>query len=224
MNRRNFIKSAAVITSAILLPVKLRAGKIIDRASLYINEYKEKIIFIIDTLKREGSNLVLKIMNGKEYVFDPYTHYPFDGGIKDENTGYQLFFHAHRDNEYGHFHTFAKDEDGELIHLILISMNKIGEPIGLATVNGWVTGDKFVNADKLKKLSDSFYVNPALYKDQKTVQFINYVFKAYKEEINILFDKRDKWIDEYVHKNYREPFEDREFEILSYQEIFDLKL
>ncbi|KAB2846010.1 MAG: hypothetical protein F9K45_02785 [Melioribacteraceae bacterium] len=222
MNRRNFIKSTAAITAAIFLPVKLNAGKIIDLTALKVTEYKKKIIFIIEALKREGSNLVLKIMNGKEYVFNPYTHYPFDGGIKDEESGYRLFFHAHRENEYGHFHTFAKNEDGELIHLILISMNKIGEPIGLATVNGWVTGDKYENSDTLKKLADSFYINPKLYEDEKTIQFINYIFKAYSNEINELFILRDKWIADYVSKNFREPFEDREFEILSYKEITNL--
>lgn len=222
MNRRNFIKSAAIISGAILVPVKMQAGKIFSLASAKINEYKEKIILIINSLKREGSNLVIKIMNGKKYVFDPYYHYPYDGGVKDDKTGCQLFFHAHRENEYGHFHTFVKDENNELIHLVLISMNKQGEPIGLATVNGWVTGDKYVNAEALKKFSDSFYVNPNLYKDEKTIQFINYIFKAYKEEIYNLFDQRDKWIEEYVSKNYREPFEDRDFEILSYKEIADL--
>ncbi|MBI3124046.1 MAG: hypothetical protein HYZ10_06540 [Ignavibacteriales bacterium] len=182
-------------------------------------DFRRRIVRIIKELKSEGSNLVVKIMNKKKYAFDPFTHYPFEGGIKDDSTGNQLFFHIHRLNEFGHFHTFATDEEGDLIHLVLISMNKQGEPLGLATVNRWVTGDKYVKADTLKKLSKSFFVNPGLYVDGRTVEFVNHIFKAFQEEINNLYVERDKWISEYVNKNYREPFEDRDYEILSYKEI-----
>ena len=201
---------------------KLKAASIISEAVSVFNQYKERILTIIHNLRSEGSNLVRKVMNGKKYEYDPYVHYPYDGGIKDDNTGCQLFFHIHRDNEYGHFHTFASDSDGELVHLILISMNESGEPIGLATVNRWVTGDKYVKADVLKRLTENFYVEPGLFKDKRIVEFVNYIFKAYKGDIYELFIQRDEWIKDYVNKNFNEPFEDREFEILSYKET-DLK-
>ncbi|OGV04000.1 MAG: hypothetical protein A2330_01425 [Ignavibacteria bacterium RIFOXYB2_FULL_36_7] len=111
------------------------------------------------------------------------------------------------------------DENGELVHLVLISMDEQGKPIVLATVNRWVTGDKYVKADVLKKLTKDFYVNPSLFTDQKVVEFVNDIFKAYSEEIFQLYYDRDKWIIEYVNKNFREPFEDREFEILSERKI-----
>ena len=192
-----------------------KGASFITKAIEFRNVFKERMIAIISELKKEGSNLVKKIMDGRKYEYDPYTHYPIDGGIKDESTGYQLFFHIHRKNEYGHFHTFATDENGELVHLILISMSEEGEPIGLATINRWVTGDKYVKADVLKTLSTKFYIDPALFKDPKVVEFVNHVFKAYNGEINQLYDKRDRWIMNYVNNNYREPFEDREYEILS---------
>ena len=98
-------------------------------------------------------------------------------------------------------------------------MNDKGEPIGLATVNRWVTDDKYVKADVLKKFAESFYINPALYKDKRVVEFINYIFKSYPDEINHLFDQRDKWISDYVNNNFNEPFEDRDYEVLSFTEI-----
>lgn len=222
MERRKFIKSSSLILIGIALSSKLKAAAILSDAVRAVNQYKEKILFIIHKLKKEGSNLVKKVMNGKEYEYDPYVHYPYDGGIKDDKTGSQLFFHIHRPNEYGHFHTFALDGDGELVHLVLISMSETGEPIGLATVNRWVTGDKYVKADILKILAEKFYIEPSLFKDKRIVEFVNYIFKAYKTEIFELFDERDIWIKNYVDKNFNEPFEDREFEILSYREI-DLK-
>jgi len=219
MNRRNFVKSSTIISIALIGGIKSKADALGQTVNTRFEEYRQKIISLITGLKSEGCNLVKKIMNGKKYVFDPFTHYPYDGGIKDKTTGCQLFFHAHRENEYGHFHTFATDENGDLVHLLLISMNLQGEPIGLATVNRWVAGDKYVNADALKKFAGSFYVDPTLFEEKRVVEFVNYIFKAFPEEINNLFDERDKWISEYAGKNYREPFEDREFEVISYREI-----
>lgn len=222
MERRRFIKYSGLIIMGFAVGSKLKAASIISETVSVFNQYKERILTIIHNLRCEGSNLVRKVMNGKKYEYDPYVHYPYDGGIKDDRTGCQLFFHIHRENEYGHFHTFASDSDGELVHLILISMNESGEPIGLATVNRWVTGDKYVKADVLKKLTEIFYVDPILSIDKRIVEFINYIFKAYQKEIYELYDERDIWIKNYVNNKFNEPFEDREFEILSYKEI-DLK-
>ena len=219
MKRRYFLKTGSIIILGLITASQTKAAPFIIKAIEFKNEFKERIIAIISELKKEGSNLVKKIMDGRKYEYDPYTHYPIDGGIKDEITGYQLFFHIHRENEYGHFHTFATDENGELVHLILISMSEEGKPIGLATVNRWVTGDKYVKAEVLKKLTKNFFVNPFLFKDPKAVEFVNNVFKAYNGEINQLYDERDWWIMNYVNKNYREPFEDRDYEILSETKI-----
>jgi hypothetical protein len=94
-------------------------------------------------------------------------------------------------------------------------MNQEGEPIGLATVNRWVTGDKYVKAEVLKSLSENYFIEPSLFKDSRIIEFINNIFKSYQEEITQLFEDRDKWIINYVNNNYREPFEDRDYEILS---------
>lgn len=219
MKRREFVKTTGLIIGGLFTVGKIKADTILIKLSDYSNEFITKISKIIKSLKSEGSNLVKKIMNGKKYEYDPYTHYPYDGGIKDEKTGYQVFFHIHRENEYGHFHTFATDENGDLIHLVLISMNEEGKPIGLATVNRWVTGDKYVKADIIKYLAKDFYIEPNLYNDKRVIEFVNSIFKGYSEEINDLFDERDKWIRNYVNNNFREPFEDRKYEILSFKEV-----
>lgn len=219
MKRRQFLKASAILSSGFLVSTKIKAASFVNQFIQVNSDFKERIISIIRELKIEGSNLVKKVMNGKQYVYDPYTHYPQDGGIKDEKTGYQLFFHIHRENEYGHFHTFATDDKGDLVHLILISMNDEGKPIGLATVNRWVTGDKYVKADELKKLTENFFVDPSIFKESRLVEFVNHIFKAYNEEIDQLYDERDKWIMDYVNKNYRGPFEDRDFEILSFRDV-----
>lgn len=218
-NRRTFIKQISTLVVLGFASANTLAGTVVKTAVRIVNDFKEKVIDIIESLRSEGSNVVKKVMNGKTYVFDPYTHYPYDGGIKDEKTGYRIFFHAHRPNEYGHFHTFATDEKGDLIHLVLISMNKEGEPIALATVNRWVTDDKYVKADLLKKFLDGFQMNPDLFVEKRVVEFVYNTLNAYKETIYELFDERDEWIKEYVNKNFSEPFEVRDYEILSERKI-----
>ncbi|WP_337873515.1 hypothetical protein, partial [Ignavibacterium sp.] len=214
-SRRIFIKQISALAVLGLAATNTFARNFVKTAVRIGNDFKKKVIDIIESLKSEGSNVVKKVMDGKTYVFDPYTHYPYDGGITDEKTGYRIFFHAHRPNEYGHFHTFATDENGDLIHLVLISMNKEGEPIALATVNRWVTDDKYVKADLLKNYLDEFQMNPDLFVEKRVVEFVYNILNAYKETIYELFDKRDEWIKDYVNKNFNEPFEDREYEILS---------
>ena len=222
MKRRYFIQATGAVILTAFVNSKLKAVALTNKLIQQGNNFKERIISIVIELKSESTNLVKKIMDGKKYVYDPYTHYPYDGGIKDKKTGYQLFFHAHRENEYGHFHTFATNEKGELVHLLLISMSEEGKPIGLATVNRWVTGDQYVKADQLKNLAKDWFVDPSLFKDTRVVEFINNIFNSYTDEIKVLFDERDEWIKKYADKFYREPFEDRDHEVLSYREV-DLK-
>ncbi|MEE9431549.1 MAG: hypothetical protein V3V16_10940 [Melioribacteraceae bacterium] len=223
MKRRKFLHIVGITTLALLSPITNNAQTIFYNSKLTAEKYLKKIVTIINSLKLSGSNLVLKIMDGGEYEFDPNIHYPFDGGIVDPDTNSRVFFHAHRENEYGHFHTFVEDENGELIHLLLISMNKQGEPIGLSTVNRWVTGDKYVKADELKKHFEKFSIDKKIFKDERVLDFIENIFLGYKKQIFKLFDERDEWISSYVNKHYNEPFEDRDYEILSSLEINILK-
>lgn len=217
--RRTFIKKIGLITAVGMLSTTTLAKNLYSKAVISAQNFKQKIIDIIESLKTEGSNLVKKVLNGKKYVRDPYTHYPYDGGITDTVTGCRIFFHAHRENEYGHFHTFVTDDNGDLVHLVLISMNENGVPFGISTVNRWVTGDKYVKADVLKKYLISFQMEASLFKEKRIVDFVKLVLNAYQQEIFQLFDERDEWIKNYINNNYREPFEDRDYEILSERKI-----
>jgi hypothetical protein len=218
-NRRNFIRSSAIITAGLLFPAKSFAKKVIDKTVNVYNSSLERVIDIINSLKNEDSSVVEKIMAGKEYKFDSYFHYPIKGGIVDEKTGSRVFFHAHRENEFGHFHTFIEDDDGELVHLVLISMDENGTPLALATVNRWVTGDKYVKAERLKELLSRFTIDPELFEDERLLTFINNIMTGYKENIYKIFDDRDEWIKNYAFTYTREPFEDYDHEILSIKEI-----
>lgn len=98
-------------------------------------------------------------------------------------------------------------------------MNEEGKPIVLATVNRWVTDDKYVKADVLKHHLDNFQLDSKLFVEQRVVEFVYNILNAYKDVIYNLINERDNWITDYVNKNFKEPFEDREFEILSERKI-----
>ena len=212
--RRNFIKNLGSALAFVAL-----SGKTLSAATRFVSTKIEEgflgVAGILRSLQKEGSTVVLKVMNGKKYKRDPLVHYPFDGGVLDEETGYRVFFHAHRKKEYGHFHTFHEKPNGDLVHLVMVSMDKKGYPIKLSTVNRWVTGDVFVKGDELKKHFLNFKMNDTLFPDKRIGAFVWELFKEFETEILQLIEERDKAIRDYVRKNTRDPFKDREVEILS---------
>jgi len=212
--RRNFLKNIGGMLAFVAL-----SGETLATATRFVSRKiataTKGVLSVIRSLQAEGSNVVLKIMDGQKYKRNPLVHYPFDGGVLDEKTGYRVFFHAHRKKEYGHFHTFYEKSNGDLVHLVMVSMDKKGYPIMLSTVNRWVTGEVFVKADELKRRFLNFKMNDALFPDERIGAFVRELFTEFETEILQLIEQRDEAIYDYVKKNAREPFDDREVEILS---------
>lgn len=71
----------------------------------------------------------------------------------------------------------------------------------------------------MKKFLDNFQMDSNLFVERRVVEFVYNILNAYKDVIYDLFNERDNWINNYVNKNFNEPFEDREFEILSERKI-----
>ena len=107
-----------------------------------------EVVAAIGTVEARGGNLVTEALAGRAFVAE--THYP-DDDVRDAATGGQYYFHAHRPGdlpwaEAGHFHSFMREADGGLVHLIAISMDQAGRPRRLFTVNHWVTGGTWRDA------------------------------------------------------------------------------
>jgi hypothetical protein len=145
----------------------------------------EEVFDALRALGKAGANPVAQVLahQGKFFEAD---HYP-KGDVYDEETGSQYYYHAHRgqSGEHGHFHTFirargipaaarpvavrsaAKRPRGKaaICHLIAISMNRAGLPIGLFTTNQWVTGETLFSAQDTIQMLDRFqidHVHPCL--------------------------------------------------------------
>lgn len=108
-------------------------------------------------LERGGSNVVAEVLRGQGKFYES-DHYP-KGDVYDPETHSQYFYHAHRAGEHGHFHSFLrqagmpaqcrpvaqseapfmKERADRISHIVAISMNRAGFPIGLFTTNRWIT-------------------------------------------------------------------------------------
>jgi hypothetical protein len=84
--------------------------------------------------------------------FRSWQHHPAHDAI-DRANGTRFYYHAHDDEppafkgEHGHFHVFAqagteRSADAAFVHLVAISIDRQGTPLGFFTTNGWVTGER----------------------------------------------------------------------------------
>lgn len=196
-------------------------------------------------LDKAGLNLVGECLKGQGDFYE-LSHYPADD-VYDADSKSQYYFHTHRgmSGEYGHFHTFLRaggmpgslkpikntgkepwpSGTDALSHLICISMNRQGYPIGLFTTNRWVTGESWYEAEAVIQMLDYFSVDHA-HPNLAVNQWITAIFRLYRVEIIELIQMRDKKIKEWRAAHPKiDVFEDRELEITSYKTIdVDLKI
>lgn len=168
---------------------------------------------------RGRANPVQWALAGRPYRVDANVHFPSQAGVVDGATGCSFYFHAHRKSEYGHFHTFAKDEYGLSVHLLMISMDAEGRATALSTVNQWVTGDRHVKADSLVTLLDNFSIAPASFAPSALIDFVAGLLKSRRALAMELFEERDKWVAEYQRQTGGLPYADAAHHVISSREI-----
>ena len=190
-------------------------------------------------LKKGALNLVGEVLRGQgEFV--EYSHYPADD-VYDEESGAQYYYHAHRGlaGEHGHFHTFLRRPgaivgaapvefpasepwpagDDEIAHLIAISMDAYGWPIGLFATNRWVTGDTWFRAADVIRMLDHFRIDHAA-PSWPVNRWISAMVTLCRPHIEALLLRRDAviaaWCD--VHPG-ADVFEDCNLEITGQLDI-----
>lgn len=189
---------------------------------------------ILDKTKDNIVGVVLK-HEGPFYILD---HYP-KGDVFDPESHAQWYYHAHdkseRPVEHGHFHTFlrgrgmadgvmpaklpdykAKDDPHDLVsHLIAISMDKAGWPIGLFTTNRWVTGETWYAAHDVCSMLDGFDMK--MDKPTWTVnRWLTNMLRLFQPQIIDLLMQRDETILQWkLQHQDRNVYEDRDLEVAS---------
>ncbi|MBK6629632.1 MAG: hypothetical protein IPG33_00570 [Betaproteobacteria bacterium] len=188
-------------------------------------------------LLKGGLNVVGEMLRGQG-AFVEYDHYPADD-VFDAETHAQYYYHAHRgsEGEHGHFHTFLRaagmppgtepwpaDNPGTepwpageeaLSHLVAISMDAYGEPIGLFTVNRWVTGDTWYAAADVIRMLERFDIDHA-HPSWPANRWLGAMLRLYRPQIEALILARDAAVAAWARSHpQQDVFEDRALEITS---------
>ncbi len=180
-------------------------------------------------------NVVREVLNDQGTFYE-LEHYP-KGDVHDSDSHSQYFYHAHRgiDGENGHFHTFLRAKgmhgnpkpapysgeekwpsgDDALSHLIAISMDPKGYPIGLFSTNRWVTGETWYKADDVINMLDHFNMD-LLYPSWPVNIWITKTMQLFRPQIEQLLQERDQSIARWAETHPDiDVFEDRELEVTS---------
>lgn len=195
----------------------------------------DEILECYRVLRKAELNLVGEVLRGQgEFV--ELNHYP-DDDVFDGETQSQYYYHVHRGmaGEHGHFHTFVRapgmpagmrpiDYEGSepwpsgadaLSHLIGISMDAYGFPIGLFTTNRWVTDEAWYSAADATRLLEHFRVDHAA-PSWPVNRWISAMFVLFRPQMVALLDQRDVAIAEWAARHPgMDVFEDRALEITS---------
>ncbi len=197
-------------------------------------EAAEEILECYRVLEKTGTNTVAEVLAGQGTFYE-YDHYP-RGDVYDAETHAQYYYHAHRPDagEHGHFHTFIrkkgipdemtpvivegdepKPDDDVVCHLVAISMDAYGFPIGLFTTNRWVTDEIWYQGDDVCRLLDRFLIDHT-YPNWAVNRWISAMIRLFKPQIRRLIAERDRavtaWADSHPGENV---FEDRDLEVTS---------
>lgn len=104
------------------------------------------------------TNPVLQIIN-PDTPLEENKKYPA-GLLQFNQSGWRAYYHCHPSTrtgnhrfkgEHGHFHIFVRiNNDPETwSHLVALAMDNMGQPMGWFTVNHWVTGETWQDAEVL---------------------------------------------------------------------------
>lgn len=198
-----------------------------------------RIIESYRVLQKGGLNIVGEVLKGQGEFYE-LEHYPKDD-VFDGETNSQYYYHAHRaeTKENGHFHTFLRqpgiptgispvpysgtepwpEGNDALSHLIGISMDAYGFPLGLFATNRWVTAEAWYKAEDVIAMLDYFKIDHA-HPSWPVNLWISSMLVLFRPQIEALIQQRDQviagWECRYAGVNV---YEDRELELTGYTAI-----
>ena len=197
-------------------------------------------------LKKGGLNVVGEVLKGQG-DFVEFDHYPTDD-VFDNESHSQYYYHAHRGSEdvgdgrteHGHFHLFLRAPgmpvgcrpidyplatdvwptgDEALSHLVAISMDEWGMPIGLFCTNRWVTAEAWYPAEQVIAMLDRFSIDHAS-PNWAVNRWITAMVRLCRPQIKFLLRQRDQVVANWQKSHPGEDvFEDRALEITGHLAI-----
>lgn len=217
-----------------------RVGDIAPSHLDRMREAAASLICCYSSLQENGAHLLSELMEGGPPV--QWAHYPEDDVI-DSGLGYQFFYHSHSpmdrapSQEHGHFHLFARLEqhaagmdqaredrflsaldakpasDANTVNLLCISIDAIGVPTSLFTVNRWVTGGHLLCADTTLALLDNFAV--VTDRHHTVTGWLKAMLVLFRPQIEQMLVQRDRTLRELAGRHTPVLLENESAEILS---------
>lgn len=205
-------------------------------------EAGQELVEIQRILTKTGDNVVGELLRDSDSFYE-WDHYP-KGDVYDRETHSQYYYHAHPpeerfENEHGHFHTFLRpkgmppgikpaevpqavmpeDPDDALSHLIAVSMDNVGLPVRLFTVNRWVTGEVWYTAPDVAVLLECFKIDHAR-PSWPVNRWITALLRLFRPQIVELLEARDRSVAAWAQAHPGiDIYEDRNLEVTSYLDI-----
>lgn len=179
---------------------------------------EQELLFCEQILAKGGLNVLLETLADAGSV-EAWSHYP-KGDVFDPATGAQWYYHAHipafDEVEHGHFHCFVRPDgkSGPVHHLIAVGVDAHGHLHRLFTVNQWVVGDTWLNAEATVALLPRFDVQ--MPKPSYLVnRWLSAVLRRYEPEIAGLIHERDRVLAAHVASTQIAARDDRQLEVTS---------
>ena len=186
-------------------------------------------------LERADLNLVGEVLRGHG-DFVELEHYPPED-VFDSDTASQYYYHAHRglEGEHGHFHAFVRTGrlpvsvkwrpsrrqpeqpvgPDAIAHLVAISMDAWGWPIGLFVTNRWVTGETWYSAEQLERLLPLFEIDHA-WPSLAVNQALGALLRLFRPQIIALMVRRDEVLRDLEDRSPGvDVLEDRSLDVLA---------
>ena len=176
-------------------------------------------IAFCETILAKGGLSVLTETFRETSSIAAWDHYP-PGDVFDPSTGAQWFYHCHPVEEsaveHGHFHCFIRPDgvEGAIHHLAAIGVDAHGRILRLFTVNQWVVGDDWLDADATIALLPRFDVQmprPCYLVNR----WLTAIFGAYEDEIADLIRARDDVLAAHAAPAGVDVRQDRALEVMS---------
>lgn len=174
--------------------------------------------FCARILAKGGRNVVTETLKdvGIPSVLE---HYPA-GEVFDPDSGAQWFYHCHAigegGDEHGHFHCFLRPDgpQGPVHHLVAVGVDAHGRLVRLFTVNHWVVGGDWLDAERTIALLPRFDVHMPQ-PSYLVNRWLTAVVIAYEAEIAGLIRRRDRVLADHRPPGGTNVHEDRTLEIAS---------
>lgn len=167
-------------------------------------------------LAKGGLNVLSDLFRGVSSI-GAFDHYP-PGDVFDPASNAQWYYHCHPATEdsveHGHFHCFMRPQgpDGPIHHLLAIGVDPEGRLLRLFTVNQWVVGDDWADAEATIPLLSRFDVQMPQ-PSYLINRWLTAIFVAYEPQIIELLHARDRLLA--AAPDSLAAREDRAMEVLS---------